>query len=121
MGDDVELHGRIGDTEALLELPLHVGALGEDELVEPAGILDVVAPPVVIELEAGVVIVAVLDRTGLAEQLIPVAADTERAEDTEVGVELDGQAEQLDLHPVENAVGIDGVAQLAEGGAFAHR
>jgi hypothetical protein len=74
MGYDVKLYVVIFDAEALLVLPLNVGPLFLNEAVQALGILNVVASPVVVELEAREVIGAVVDIVQ-GPVLVSIAAD----------------------------------------------
>ena len=64
--------------------------------------------------------VPVVDGAGLGERLIPVAARAQGAQDREIGVLHDGQAQQADGDALEHAVGHHLVAQLAQGRPPAH-
>jgi hypothetical protein len=75
---------------AVHQLGRDISLLLRDELAEPTGVLRVVAPPIVVELEAREMPVGVMDRTRLAEGLVAVAADAERAENIKIGLLLEG-------------------------------
>ena len=57
----------------------------------------------------------------LAKQFIAIAADAQRAENVDVGIQLERQAQQLDTRPIERSVRLDPVAQLRQQDIFTHR
>ena len=67
VGDDVETQRFRLDVETFQRADADLLALGEHEVVEAAGVLGDVETPVVVELEAGEVVVAVVDDAGAAE------------------------------------------------------
>jgi hypothetical protein len=106
--------------EALLVLPLNVGALLLDEGVEAPGVFHVVAPPVVVELEAGEVVAPVIDVLEV-DVFVPVPADAERPENVDVRVEGHREAQHTGLNLLQGSVRPYGILQGREGSAVPHR
>ena len=88
--------------------------------MQPLRVLNIVATPVVIELEAGEVLIAVVDRSGFSQRLVAVAADAQGYQDVAVGLELDRDEQQVEPNVVEHAVGDDIVGQGRERFAVLH-
>src|SRR5262245_40355069 len=121
MGHDVEFEIRSIDPVALLELRDHVGALLEDELVEPPRVLHVVAPPVVWKLEAREVSGTVVELAHASERLVTIASHAEGPQDVEVGLRFDREPEEPDPDAIEGARRLDGVTEIAKRAALGHR
>jgi len=118
---NVEVHVRLLDAIALAIRLLHERALLEDEAVQAARVGDVVEPPVVGELEAGEVVVAVVDRTAQAERFVAVATGPECGQDASVGLHLDGDASQPDADTLQHAIRLEPVGQLLHRHVVVHR
>jgi hypothetical protein len=99
----IELNVRLLHSEALLALPLNVGALLLDEGVEAPGVLHIVAPPVIVELEAREVVAPVVDVLEF-DVLVPVPADAERPEDVDIRVEGHREAQHTGLYLFQGPV-----------------
>ena len=121
MGYDVESDVRIGDPVSQLHFRLDVRALLLDELGEFHRGLGDVAPPVVAELKAGEMPIAVVDGTGKTQVLVAVPSGAKGPEDVKIGQDLHRNAGYAHLDPVENAIGPDAIDRFCERGSLVHR
>jgi hypothetical protein len=85
------------DAEPLPVLRAYVLTLLQDEIPQLAVALDVVSPPVVGELDASEVTIAVVDLAREAQSPVAVAARSERREDPRIGLDIDRNAGRLDV------------------------
>ena len=120
MGDDVEFYVVIRYAIALFQLCLDVGPFFQDELVQALRALHIVPSPVVIELEAGKVLIPVVDCPARAQELIPIPANAKRAEDMDLRAHLNWQSKQDNPQAIQCTVRNNAVPKAIERGAFTH-
>ena len=91
MGDNVELDIGFIDAVAFFILSANVGLLFGDKALQARCIFSIAAAPIVVELETGEMIAAVIDPVQ-SQAFVAIATNAKGGQNAHVGADIDGDA-----------------------------